>query len=176
MRFNFERGFGFIKPEDGGADIFAHARALVYGEDSIAEGNKVTYRGEYNEEKGKWEAYDVRLAPGGEGDFRPEVRENESDEPSGEPQVGIIRRFNFDRGFGFIRPEGDGKDVFCHARSIVDGEDTIKEGYKVDYFLKYNDRTGNMEASHVKVAPGGEGDFRGEVDGPKGKAEGEEGT
>ncbi len=42
--FNDAKGFGFITPEDGSADVFAHFSAIASeGFRSLAEGQKVTY-------------------------------------------------------------------------------------------------------------------------------------
>ena len=42
--FNDSKGFGFITPEDGSADVFAHFSAIASdGFRSLAEGQKVTY-------------------------------------------------------------------------------------------------------------------------------------
>jgi CspA family cold shock protein len=42
--FNQTRGFGFITPEDGGADIFVHYSALVdVGQRTLRDGDKVEY-------------------------------------------------------------------------------------------------------------------------------------
>lgn len=50
--------------------------------------------------------------------------------------TGTITKLVTDRGFGFIKPEGEGdKDLFFHARAVV-GEtvyDDLREGDTVTY-------------------------------------------
>ena len=42
--FNAEKGFGFITQDNGGADVFAHFRAIVGdGYKSLEEGQKVSF-------------------------------------------------------------------------------------------------------------------------------------
>ena len=42
--FNATRGFGFIAPNDGGADVFVHATAVERaGLASIVEGDKLSF-------------------------------------------------------------------------------------------------------------------------------------
>jgi CspA family cold shock protein len=40
--FNEEKGYGFIKPDDGGVDIFFHVSALREG-DEITKGKAVSF-------------------------------------------------------------------------------------------------------------------------------------
>jgi CspA family cold shock protein len=45
--FNADKGFGFIKPEDGGADLFVHFSGIAAeGFRSLDEGMKVSYDSE----------------------------------------------------------------------------------------------------------------------------------
>ena len=50
--FNTERGYGFIKPDDGGRDVFVHITAVERaGMRSLVEGQKISY--EVVNERGK---------------------------------------------------------------------------------------------------------------------------
>ena len=42
VRYDADRGFGFISPEDGGPDLFVHASSLKHG-DHLVEGDEVRY-------------------------------------------------------------------------------------------------------------------------------------
>ena len=58
-----------------------------------------------------------------------------------------------DRGFGFITPEDGGdKDLFFHARSLVDGlqYDSLKEGDIVAYDVEDGDK--GPAAVNVRLA------------------------
>ena len=42
--FNSEKGYGFIKPDDGGRDIFVHVTAVERaGLASLTEGQRITF-------------------------------------------------------------------------------------------------------------------------------------
>jgi len=48
--------------------------------------------------------------------------------------IGTVKFFNSSKGFGFIAPEGGGKDVFVHATAVeAAGMRTLNEGQKVSF-------------------------------------------
>lgn len=52
---------------------------------------------------------------------------------------GTVKWFNEDKRFGFITPDGGGKDVFVHATALkAIGLTTLKEGAKVSFELEDN--------------------------------------
>ncbi len=58
--FNTNKGFGFIQPEEGGADVFVHISALERaGLSDLKEGQRVNY--ELATNKGKTSAANLKL-------------------------------------------------------------------------------------------------------------------
>ena len=48
--------------------------------------------------------------------------------------TGTVNWFNATKGFGFIQPDGGGKDVFVHISAVERaGFDGLNEGQKVTY-------------------------------------------
>lgn len=57
--FNATKGFGFIQPDDGGADVFVHITAVnAAGLNGLNEGQKVSY--ELVSAKGKTSAGNLK--------------------------------------------------------------------------------------------------------------------
>jgi cold shock protein len=48
--------------------------------------------------------------------------------------IGTVKFFNASKGFGFIAPEGGGKDVFVHSSAVeVSGMRVLAEGQRVSF-------------------------------------------
>lgn len=48
--------------------------------------------------------------------------------------TGTVKWFNDSKGFGFITPDGGGKDVFAHFSAIqADGHKSLQESQKVSF-------------------------------------------
>ena len=61
--FNATKGYGFITPSTGGADVFVHISAVERaGLTSLAEGQKVTYDIVADRRTGKTSADNLRIA------------------------------------------------------------------------------------------------------------------
>ena len=59
--FNPTKGFGFIQPDSGGADIFVHISAVERaGLISLNEGQKVSFDEERDPKKGKTSAVNIK--------------------------------------------------------------------------------------------------------------------
>jgi len=61
--FNATKGFGFIQPDDGGADVFVHISAVERSSlGSISEGQKLGFELERDQRSGKMSAGQLTAA------------------------------------------------------------------------------------------------------------------
>ncbi|MEQ1753272.1 MAG: cold-shock protein [Micropepsaceae bacterium] len=65
--------------------------------------------------------------------------------------TGVVKFFNTSKGFGFIAPDGGGKDVFVHITALQrSGIQNLDEGQKVS-FETAPGRDGRISADRLKV-------------------------
>jgi len=64
--------------------------------------------------------------------------------------IGTVKFFNTAKGFGFISPEGGGKDVFVHVSAVeAAGLRSLSEGQKVSFDIQPDAR--GAKAANLKV-------------------------
>ena len=105
-----------------------------------------------------WTEADLALIKQGVGDktTRQSAASGESAEsnesPTGEQAGSVVTYFDA-KGFGFLRPDDGGRDIFFHVSRLAEGLATdLRPGTRVFYELGM-DRAGKMAASSVRIAP-----------------------
>ncbi len=106
----------------------------------------------------EWNEEDLALIKQGVGDktsrtsTAPNASADAGADTAGEHTGAVVTYFE-DKGFGFLRPDGGGRDIFFHISRLSDGQATdLKPGARVFYELGM-DRTGKMAASRVRIPP-----------------------
>jgi len=68
-------------------------------------------------------------------------------------QVGTVKWFNAQKGFGFIQPEKGGPDVFVHISAVERaGMSSLNEGQKVSFEIVADKRSGRTSAGNLQAA------------------------
>jgi CspA family cold shock protein len=64
--------------------------------------------------------------------------------------IGTVKWFNSEKGYGFITPDGGGKDLFVHFSNIVgEGYRSLQDNQKVEY----EERQGRKGPEAANVRP-----------------------
>jgi CspA family cold shock protein len=67
--------------------------------------------------------------------------------------TGTVKWFNDQKGYGFIQPDDNGKDVFVHISAVErSGLRGLVEGQKISYEVQADRRTGKESAVDLKAA------------------------
>lgn len=65
---------------------------------------------------------------------------------------GTVKWFNFDTGFGFIAPDGGGREAFVHISAVERAKIRhLREGERVSFELVADRKTGKMSAERLKI-------------------------
>jgi cold shock CspA family protein len=152
--FNAEKGFGFIEPDDGGADVFVHFSAIADqgGFRSLDEGQRVEFETSQGQRGPQADSVRPLDRPGrparqdsGYGRDRDAGHGRDRDAGYGRDRgrqggggsrgTGTVKWFNAEKGFGFIEPDDGGQDLFVHFSAIADrgGYRSLDEGQRVSF-------------------------------------------
>jgi CspA family cold shock protein len=65
--------------------------------------------------------------------------------------MGTVKWFNATKGYGFIKPDGGGQDVFVHISAVEKaGYSGLAEGAKISYEL-VTGRSGKTSAENLRI-------------------------
>ncbi len=68
-------------------------------------------------------------------------------------QIGTVKWFNSQKGFGFIQPDDGGNDVFVHISAVERaGLGSLHEGQKLSFELERDRRSGKTSAGSLQAA------------------------
>jgi CspA family cold shock protein len=109
--FNPTKGFGFVQPTDGSPDAFMHVSVVERsGLNSLPQGATIICD-LCTGQKGPQVAAVHRV------ESMPEAPPHDEGGEASEVD-GTVKFYNGEKGFGFVVPDGGGKDVFVSARVL----------------------------------------------------------
>jgi CspA family cold shock protein len=105
--FNASTGFGFIVQESGDVDMFVHIHDVEQAGLSVLRQDQVVSYEIYTQPDGQTKAANLKIE-----------KSHASVSTAAPVCTGVIKWFNLIKGWGFIKPDDAGPDVFIHAAEI----------------------------------------------------------
>lgn len=141
--FDADKGFGFLTPDAGGADLFVHFSEIAAdGYRTLEPGQHVEYDVKQSD-RGPQAAQVLPVDADAPGQQAPE----RSSAPRQDDEVvmtGVLSWLAGDKGYGFLTPD----DLFVHVSALGD----VAEGDRVAFVVRQGER--GPQAEQVGPAPG----------------------
>ncbi len=68
-------------------------------------------------------------------------------------QQGIVKFFNADKGYGFIKPDDGGRDIFVHITAVeAAGLTTLNEGQRITFEVEPDKKGKSPKAVELQVS------------------------
>ena len=152
------KGYGFLEPEDGSADIFCHATVVqASGHDTLPQGASVTceiVEGRRGPEVSHIHSVDVSPISGGAtgNDQSPHGSPDSEwrDEGLALEVQGTVKFYDSGKGFGFVVPDDGEREVFVHVSVLTrSGLDALQPGQRVSVWAEETPR--GLQATEVEL-------------------------
>lgn len=68
------------------------------------------------------------------------------------PQQGVVKFFNAEKGYGFIKPDDGGRDIFVHVTAVeAAGLSTLSEGARISFEVEPDKKGKGPKAVDLKL-------------------------
>ncbi|MYE02265.1 MAG: cold-shock protein [Alphaproteobacteria bacterium] len=158
--FHADKGYGFLEPEDGSADLFCHITAVeASGRDVLLQGAVVTcaiVQGDRGPQVSR--IFSVEAPIGGPGpvdgnrppNFRRPGPQLVGHRAVGKELPGSVKFFDPERGFGFVVPDEGEHEVFVHSSVLFrSGMTDLEPGQRV--FVRVENVPRGLQATQIEA-------------------------
>ena len=132
--FNRSKGFGFIVPNDGSADVFLPLAVLERsGYSEAPDGASISFEWVQGPKgRAAIQVIDIDMSSAVLRETRAPRRERQESDGPTESLDGVVKWYDPARGFGFVIPNDGGKDIFVHVTALRRaGIDNLQPGQTV---------------------------------------------
>ena len=156
--FHPVKGYGFLEPEDGSADVFCHLTvAQASGHDTLPQGAAVTcevVQGDRGPQVSRILSVEPATGPvpadGGQ-PFGPRYPDPQAEAPASTvtETPGTVKFFDPARGFGFVVPDTGGREVYVHSSVLFrSGMTDLAPGQRV--FVRAESVPRGLQATDIE--------------------------
>ena len=153
------KGYGFLEPEDGSPDVFCHLSAVeASGLDTLPQGGVVTCEivpGDRGPQVSRILAVDPQATRHGPTEHSQSFAAKypgpqAGAQPSADMELpGTVKFFDPARGFGFVVPDGGGREVFVHSSVVFrSGMTDLAPGQRV--FVRAESVPRGLQATDIQ--------------------------